>query len=122
MRKELTRGQAAKILGLSIARVRQLQDERALYARVDRRGWHMFDEDDVETLRRRRARARGEDPYAGGGRDESRRNACDDCGKEAIWFIEPLTERYAEAGVCLDCWPARRRARRRAGFARPRRR
>jgi hypothetical protein len=110
------------MLGLSIARVRQLQDEYVLHSRMDRRGWHMFDEDDVETLRRRRAQERGQDPNAGGRPDERRRKTCDDCGREAIWLTDPLTERDAEAGGCWACWPARRRARRRAGFGRPRRR
>jgi hypothetical protein len=98
----LTRGQVSRRLGLSIARIRQLQDDGTLRSRVDHRGWHLFDRDEIEELRRTRARARG------GERDDGllvRRGvpACAACGLQTIWLWDPETAERTPQGVCRGC-------------------
>ncbi|MBI2894163.1 MAG: MerR family transcriptional regulator [Deltaproteobacteria bacterium] len=57
MKRELTRGEAARRLGVSISRLRQLEDDGTLRARVDHRGYHMFDRRDIDGLFQHRASA-----------------------------------------------------------------
>jgi DNA-binding transcriptional MerR regulator len=56
----LTRGEAAKRLGLSVARIRQLEEDGTLWPTRDANGWHWFWEDDIESLLEDRAEAKRE--------------------------------------------------------------